>query len=122
MYAQNNSFLQFRSKLGVGRFTKKPLDEEQLKVDKEDVAKSVTHIADYFLKDKPFIGGDDVSAADLIGVMELIQLSVVGLDDLYNSNDKVKAWVERIKTRCQPHFDEAMAKIYNLKEMYKNAK
>lgn len=113
---------QFRSKIGFGRFSKRPVDTEKLETDKAEVANTVKHIADYFLQDKLFIGGDDISVADLIGVMELLQLEIVGLEDLYESNEKVKAWVERIKTRCQPHFDEGMAKVMALKETYKNTK
>jgi len=116
------ALFQFRTKIGFGRFTKQPLDAEKLKADKEEVSNTIKHIADYFLGEKQFIGGDEVSAADLIGVMELVQLNVVGLEEIYTSNAKVKAWVERVRTRCQPHYDDAMVKVASLKEMFKNAK
>lgn len=80
-----HTFYQFRRKIGVGKFTKRPLETEKFQSDKEEVIKCVTHIADYFLENKPFIWGDDVSAVDLIGVMELMQLCFVGLEDFYNS-------------------------------------
>lgn len=91
-------------------------------MDKEEVSKTVAHIADYFLQDKQYIGGDEVSVADLIALMELVQLDVIGLEDLYLSNAKVKSWAERVANRMQPHYEETMAKIRNLKEVYNNTK
>lgn len=42
----------------MGSAPEKPADAEKVKAAKEEIARTVTHIADYFLQDKPYIGGD----------------------------------------------------------------
>ncbi|KAH3794104.1 hypothetical protein DPMN_147635, partial [Dreissena polymorpha] len=53
----------FRSRIGMGGFTKQPIDQEKIQAAREEIAKSVTHIA-HFLNGKPIIAGDNISAAD----------------------------------------------------------
>ena len=113
--------MQFRSRVGVFRFTKKPLDIELITAAKEELTKAVTHIAEYYLKDQPFICGDEISAADLIGVCELMQLTCVNESGLYDSNATVKAWVKRVGERMQPHFDAANLSLNAVKKMWNEA-
>lgn len=54
--------------------------------------------------------------------MELLQLGVVGSHDLYASNKKVNDWINKVKAKCQPYFDESMVKTSYLKDMFVNAK
>lgn len=114
--------IQFRSRIGVGLFTKTPYDEAKLQESRDEVTKGVTHIADYFLGDKPYVAGDEISAADLVAVSELIQLEGVEEDNLYTSNEKVKAWIERVRERMQPDFDQSLVILKGLKQKYLDAK
>lgn len=114
--------MKFRSRIGIGRFTKQPYDEAQLQAGRDEVKKSVKHIADYFLQDKPYISGDEISAADILGVCELHHLLGVEEEALYKENKRVSEWMERVKERLQPHFDLACAKLMGLKERYIAAK
>lgn len=95
-----------------------PMDVDKVKNAKEEVARAVTHIADYFLRDNPYIGGKEISAADLTGVSELYQLNGVCEEGLYTCNEKVNAWVERVKQRLQPHFDEAVERILEVRKRF----
>ncbi|XP_052219986.1 uncharacterized protein LOC127837149 [Dreissena polymorpha] len=112
----------FRSKIPVGRFTKQPLDQQKIQAAREEIAKSVTHIADYFLNGKPLKAGDNTSAADVLGVCEMVQIAAVGEEALYANNEVVVAWVERVKSKLQPHYDECVGKLDGVKKMYENAK
>ena len=112
----------FRTRIGVGeRYPKKPLDEKLVASSKEDLIKAINHIADYYLKDQPYICGDEVSAADLIGVCELIHLGGVNESKIYENNAKVNAWIKRVGDRMAPHFEEANIKLAGLKKMFDDA-
>ena len=112
----------FRTRIGVGeRFPKKALDEKVVAALKEELTKSINHIADYYLKDQPYICGDEISAADLIGVCELIQLSCVNESKMYETNATVKAWIKRVGDRMAPYFEEANIKMAGLTKMFNNA-
>lgn len=101
---------------------KKPLDVELVTTAKEELTKAITHIADYYLKDQPYICGEEISAADLIGVCELMQLTGVNESGLFESNATVKAWVKRVEERMQPHFAEALINLNGMKKMWNEAK
>ena len=105
-----------------GPFPKQALDEAKVATAKADIRRAVTHIADYFLQDKPFILGDKVSVADLIGLMELEQLGAVNEQSVYEENAKVKAWANKVKQSLQPHYDEAMEKIRGIGQTWANTK
>ena len=105
----------------------RPIKENEVKRFKAELEKTVNHIDTYFLKDKHFLCGDDISAADLKALCELQQLLGVGDEDLYLSNPRLKAWAERVTERVKPYLGEANKNgILILKVLYeqrlKNAK
>jgi len=105
----------------IGSFAKTPLEPEQKKKFQEEIVRTATHMADYFLKDQPFIGGQDISIADIQAICELSQLEIIGEDVQFKSNPKVAAWYDRVKDTLQPHFDESMKDLGGLKAMYDEA-
>ncbi|XP_045172646.2 glutathione S-transferase theta-1-like [Mercenaria mercenaria] len=113
---------KFRSRIGIGRFTKEPLDEAKLKTFREEITKSIAHIADYFLQDKPFLAGDEISLADILGACEIYHLQGVEEDSLYKDNAKVSEWIERVRKRLEPDFDTASMKLMAVKQKYISAK
>jgi len=105
----------------LGHHMKKPLDPEQKKKFQDEVVRMATHMGDYFLKDQPFIGGQEISIADIQAACELAQLEIIGEDVQFKSNPKVAAWYERVKDKLQPHFDESMKDLGGLKIIYEEA-
>lgn len=106
-----------------GAFTQKPMDVEKVKAAKTSLEASLTHIANYFLKDSKFVGGDKVSAADILGVCELYQLHGVALlDPLVRSNKKVGEWMDNVIKALQPEFDTASAVVNDLRKKFDGAK
>ena len=79
----------------------------------------VTQLEGYFLKDRPYLAGDEISIADIFGACELMQLYACHEHGLYESSPIVKAWMERVKKETNPHFDEAHKMIYRTNEIYK---
>ncbi|KAH3851693.1 glutathione S-transferase theta-1-like [Dreissena polymorpha] len=111
----------FQGSIGIGRFTKQPLVQEKVHRAREEIAKCVTHIANHYLNGKPFIAGDYISAADVLGVCELAQIAAVGEEASYANNRIVVAWMERVKSKLQPHYDECMRKLDGFKKMNEDA-
>lgn len=96
------------------------IDEAKVERFKAEIPKVIKHIDQYFLKDGKYIGGsDDISVADLLGVCELMQLYPVFEEDLYLGNPKVKDWMDRVRERLNPHFDEGHSITYRTREAYK---
>lgn len=110
----------FQQKLIMPVARQAKIDEAKLNRFKAELPKVIKHIDEYFLKDGKYIGGaDDVSVADLLGVCELTQLYPVFEEEIYNSNVKVKDWMNRVRERLNPHFDEGHAIVNRTREAYK---
>lgn len=84
-----------------------PVTAEAIAPFRKTLSKSITELGSYFLKDRAFIAGDEISIADLICVCDVTGLLYTDAEDLFQSNSVVNAWVERVKERLQPHYDEA---------------
>ena len=86
---------------------------------KAELEKTIKHLDTYFLKDKLFLCGQDISVADLQALCELQQLLGTGDGNLYMSNPRLKAWAERVKERVKPYLQEANESgILMLKGLY----
>ncbi len=78
--------------------------------------KTLGFLEDVYLRDQNYLCGDEISIADLLCVCELMQPAAAG-EDILRGHDKLERYVERVKTRLQPHFDDAHKFVYRLKEM-----
>lgn len=56
-----------------------------------------------WLKDHPFVCGEDVTIADLFGACELEQTKMAGYDPR-NGRPKLSAWLSRLEQRLNPHY------------------
>ncbi|KAL4224352.1 Glutathione S-transferase theta-1 [Mactra antiquata] len=111
-----------RSKMALNAFLPKvPLDEAKVQENKELTKKAVNNLAEYFIGDKPYILGDEISVADLVGVVELTQLDMIDEQDCYAFNEKVKAWVERVQKRMGADYDICWEKMKSLRGKYLEA-
>jgi len=82
------------------------VNQDELGMYRTQLTKTVNHIGNYFLQGRSYIGGDDVTVADLQALCELMQLDVLGQEYIYMSNPDVKAWAGRVKARLRPYFEE----------------
>lgn len=78
--------------------------------------KTLGYLEDVFLKDSLYVCGDDITIADILAVCELMQPLAAG-EDIFKGHEKLEAYVERVKGRLQPHFDDAHKFIYRLRDM-----
>jgi len=112
----------FRSVVTIGNFPTQPVDEKLRDKSREDLSRAVAHVDEYFLKDKPFIAGDEISVADILGVCELTHIAAVEQDELYTCNQKVVDWIKRVQDKLQPFFDEANKPIMGFKLKFQESK
>ncbi|XP_060083378.1 glutathione S-transferase theta-1-like [Ylistrum balloti] len=83
----------------------------------------ISQLDSYFLKgNKPFLCGSDISVADLLGVCELMQLYASCEENIYESNAVVKAWVDRVKERTAPYFEESNKIVNKVRGVYAKQK
>ena len=114
-----NFFLFFHFQLIYPRLSRKPVNQQNVKELKKAVTKMLSELESYFLKDKQYIMGDEISIADILAVCELTELLACHEQGLYESNPAVKAWVDRVRQRTNPHFDETHKMIYRARDNYK---
>ncbi|XP_060067897.1 glutathione S-transferase theta-1-like [Ylistrum balloti] len=90
----------------------RPIDRKKVDRYSNNVGVVIHQIDEYFLKDnRPFIAGDNISLADLLGLCEMMQLYACCQEKFIESNPKVNAWAERVKLKLAPYFDEANVEV-----------
>jgi glutathione S-transferase len=65
---------------------------------------SLNIIESYFLKDKKFIGGDEISIADLQFLGEVTQYWIADCD-IYKGRPNMERWMEACQKQLAPCFD-----------------
>ncbi|KAK7087715.1 glutathione S-transferase theta-1-like isoform X2 [Littorina saxatilis] len=109
----------FQYLLIIPRATGKPVDQTKVAKGRESVRKVIKNLESYYLRDTPFISSDVITAADIFGACELMQLYAVLEENLYESSPIVKAWMERVRQETNPVFDDAHKMVYRVRDMYK---
>ncbi|XP_067861568.1 glutathione S-transferase theta-1-like [Heptranchias perlo] len=100
--------------------TGEPVSEDRVKEARDDLTQSLKSFEEKFLQDKPYIAGDEISLADLVAVVELMQPLAVGFDPLEGSAT-LTAWRSRVKTAIGTElFDETHQPILNAVETLKS--
>ncbi|XP_053135192.1 glutathione S-transferase theta-1-like [Hemicordylus capensis] len=83
----------------------------------EDLNTSIRKLNEKFLQDKPFILGTEVSLADLVAVVELMQVVGAGWD-IFEEWPKLQEWRRRIEVAVGKElFQDAHARILNPQEL-----
>ena len=95
--------------------TGKPPDESLVKNATEAMKKSLEVIENYFLKNKKFIGGDNMSIADLLFVCEVTQYWVAQTN-LCEGRPNMTRWLADCKKVLGPHFDELHSRVYEIRD------
>ncbi|KAG7209023.1 hypothetical protein KM043_015188 [Ampulex compressa] len=68
-----------------------------------------------WLKDKPFLIGNKISVADILGACEIEQLRLTGYDPK-KDRPNLAAWMNRVITETSPYYQEAHAVISKVAE------
>ncbi|KAK7929802.1 hypothetical protein WMY93_006197 [Mugilogobius chulae] len=109
----------FWLKLMLPTVFKMEVPEEKMKGALEDLDSSLKLIEDTFLQDKPFIIGDQISIADLVAVVEVMQPFAAGVD-VFKDRPRLSAWKDRVVQAVGKElFDEAHERIMGAREAVK---
>ncbi|OQV25395.1 putative Glutathione S-transferase theta-1 [Hypsibius exemplaris] len=92
---------------------KAPVDLKKLENYKSGVLKVAAAIDSYFLQDRKFMLGSEVSIADLQAVCELEQVLTVGLDP-FRDHQRLADWAKRVRDITQPHYEGATTTVYGV--------
>uniref|UniRef100_A0A7N8XKX4 glutathione transferase n=1 Tax=Mastacembelus armatus TaxID=205130 RepID=A0A7N8XKX4_9TELE len=89
----------------------------------EDLKQSLHLLEEKFLQNKPFIIGNNISLADLVAIVEIMQPVASGLD-VFEGRPRLIAWRERVKKALgEKLFDEAhdvIMKVSSLPQKMEN--
>ncbi|XP_063769112.1 glutathione S-transferase theta-1-like [Pseudophryne corroboree] len=78
---------------------------------------TLKNIEEYFLQDKPFLAGDEISIADLVAIVEIMQPVGAGID-VFEGKPKLSAWKHRVQEAVGAElFNEAHEAVLHAKDM-----
>uniref|UniRef100_A0A8C2TBQ6 glutathione transferase n=1 Tax=Coturnix japonica TaxID=93934 RepID=A0A8C2TBQ6_COTJA len=101
----------------VPLLTGQPLPPEKLEGATEELNVVLNQFEEKFLQDKPFIAGSDISLADLVALVELMQPVASGYD-LFAERPKLAEWRRRVEEAVGKQlFQEAHEEILNAKSV-----
>ncbi|XP_060105482.1 glutathione S-transferase theta-1-like [Heteronotia binoei] len=104
-------------KVLIPLFTGQPLPSEKLQEVMEGLATSLKQLEDVFLQDKPFLVGDEISLADLMAIVELMQPVGVGCN-IFEDRPKLAAWHRRVEEAIgEEIFLQAHELILNIQKL-----
>ncbi|KAJ8042954.1 Glutathione S-transferase T1 [Holothuria leucospilota] len=103
----------FFNKLIYPNVKGEPADEKLVNEQWKQSMKAFKAIENYFLKDRPFIAGEEISIADLLGVCEIVQVGSVNVD-FAKDYPVMKAWIQRVRNETNPNFDEVHKILYKI--------
>lgn len=95
----------FRTRAVTPKLEGAPVDEDKLKFYKEEFEKTLGYIEKMFLKDRPYLCGNEISVADILGVCEVDQPLLIGYNPV-SSRPAINSWMERVKKDVAPYYDD----------------
>lgn len=83
----------------------------------EELEGSLKMVEEKFIQDRPFIAGENISLADLVAIVEIMQVVATGMD-VFEKMPKLTAWRERVRAEIGKElFDEAHRGVLAAPEM-----
>ncbi|KAJ8286451.1 hypothetical protein GJAV_G00039390 [Gymnothorax javanicus] len=93
------------------------MPKEKMDSAMEDLKGSLKLMEEKFLQDRPFIAGDQISLADLVAIVEIMQPVAMGVD-VFAGRPKLAAWQDRVQKEIgKDLFDEAHQAIMSAPKM-----
>uniref|UniRef100_A0A8B9SM31 glutathione transferase n=1 Tax=Anas platyrhynchos TaxID=8839 RepID=A0A8B9SM31_ANAPL len=104
-------------KVLIPLFTGQPLPSEKLQEVMDGLSTSLKQFEERFLQDKAFIIGNEISLADLVAIVELMQPVGVGCD-IFEDRPRLMEWRRRVEEAVGKElFFQAHEMILNIKEL-----
>jgi len=113
--------MYFRTKIITPRMTGEPVNEKQVTFFGTQLKSVLDQIETIWLKDRPFIAGKDLTIADLLAVTEMEQPGMAGFD-IREGHPKITEYMNRVRERLQPHYDEAHEMVRKVEKAFTGGK
>uniref|UniRef100_A0A8C1ZLU8 glutathione transferase n=1 Tax=Cyprinus carpio TaxID=7962 RepID=A0A8C1ZLU8_CYPCA len=94
-----------------------PTNPENFEKVLADLDGTLDKLENMFLKNQPFLCGDDISLADLLAVCELMQ-PLCGGRDILKDRPKLLSLRSRVQSALSDSFDEAHSVVYQIREKF----
>ncbi|XP_060814678.1 glutathione S-transferase theta-1-like [Bombus pascuorum] len=86
--------------------TGKSMKPESLMQYEKRMMQTLDDLENFWLKDKNFLTGSEISIADILGSCEIEQVRIVGYDPKEN-RPHLAAWMKRVADKTSPYYQEA---------------
>ena len=100
----------------IPKRTGKPVSDEKRTELTTTLKNSLNMIENYFLKGRKFVGGDNISIADLQFLCEVQQYLMMD-KDLCKGRPNMERWIQDCRQYLTPHLDEVNQKVYKIREV-----
>ncbi|XP_078523930.1 glutathione S-transferase theta-1-like [Lissotriton helveticus] len=95
----------------------KEMEPEKMEAALKELHNILDQFEEKFLQDKPFIVGNEISLADLVAIVEIMQVIGAG-EDIFKDRPKLDAWRERVEaTLGTDLFQEAHKNLLGFRNM-----
>ncbi|GLV32972.1 Glutathione S transferase T3 [Carabus blaptoides fortunei] len=92
-----------------------PMKEEHIQDSEDRLVGCLEKIENMWLDKQKFLAGDDITVADILAACELEQTRIAGFDPR-DGFPKIRSWLDAVRDRLNPHYDEAHSVVYRLIE------
>ncbi|CAH1782274.1 unnamed protein product [Owenia fusiformis] len=86
-------------------FTGTKMPAEELKEKRVKLETMLDQLENIWLKEKPYLTGNDITIADLQCISEIAIVEVVLAEEITRNQPKLSAWIKRVKDYLKPHYD-----------------
>jgi len=97
------------------------VDTKRVAEAKKQMESALDLITNVWLKEKPFIVGNEITVADLVAATEIEQLVVTDYNP-FEGRPTLKTWIELVKSKTSPHYEDAHKMIYKVASRQKQSK
>ncbi|XP_067910808.1 glutathione S-transferase theta-2 [Heterodontus francisci] len=104
----------FQLEILIPRMTGQPVDEIRLTKALTELNGTLDRLESMFLKDQPFLCGEEITLADLLAICELMQ-PIAADRDILKDRPKLIAWRNRVQSALGKTFDEVHSFLYQLR-------
>ena len=94
-----------------------PVNQEKLRRFQSELETTLDHLENVFLRNHNYLAGDDISIADIHCICELMQPMCAG-QDVQEGRPKLTEWMERVRQRLHPYFEEAHKFVYVVRSKF----
>ena len=97
---------------------KTEIDEKAILAAKKTLDEILDKVESYFLRDRDWLAGADMTLADVFGICDIMMVVSIGYN-VEAGHPRLADWMKRVQDRLNPHFDEVHKDIMALGSQFK---